>query len=186
MKINKRKSSRKPIIVILLVILFLVGATVAYAYMQKIGPFEEKGYSTKPSTQEEKNAGTDIKKNSLDQDSTKGSTGSDPSPDPTPDPNGGKPGVGVEITAANQNGEMINIRALIQTITSSGACSLSMTGPSGKTYSAAADVQALPSSSTCKGFDVPTSELSKGTWNIVVSFENSDVKGSASKEIEIK
>lgn len=186
MKINNKKSLKKPLIVISSLAILLLGSVTSYAYIQKLGPFKETNFSAKPASPDEKNAGQTTKKSSLEQSTDKkGGTGSDPLPDPTPDPNGGKPVVGMEITAANQSDGTFNVRTLIQTVTSSGTCSLRMTGPNGNIYTATADVQAMPSSSTCKGFDVSTANLMAGDWTVSVAFENDELKGTASKEVTI-
>ncbi|MNY56713.1 hypothetical protein D3C86_1928200 [compost metagenome] len=61
-----------------------------------------------------------------------------------------------------------------------------MTGPQAKTYTATVAVQALPSSSTCKGFDVPLDNLSSGAWTIKINFNNDELTASTSKEIIIE
>lgn len=187
MKIKTKKSRKKPIIITIATLLLLVGGATVFTYSQKLGPFEEKEYSTKSASSDEKKTGQNTKKESLEKsEAQKGSTGSDPAPAPTPSTDGGKSTVGMEITAANQNGGTFNVRTLIQMVTSTGICSLRMTGPNGNVYTATADIQALPSSSTCKGFDIPTANLSSGDWTVAVSFENEEVKGTATKEVEIK
>lgn len=186
MKIQTKKSKKKLLIAIGIILLALCLAGAAYAYTQKLGPFKNTS-TTKSTTNEEKSSGAAIKKNSLENSNNqKGSSGSDPLPEPTPSSDGGKATVGMEITAANQNESVLNIRTLIQTISSEGSCLLKMTGSNGNGYTAMSDIQAMPSSSTCKGFDVPTANLTTGEWTIVISFENEDVKGSATKEVEIK
>jgi hypothetical protein len=92
----------------------------------------------------------------------------------------------MEITAANQDESTLHIRTLIQTVASSGTCTLNMTGPNNKQYSASVDVQSLPSSTTCKGFDIPLTSLTPGTWKIAIEFNNETLLASTTKEVVIK
>jgi len=188
----KIKSKTQPSRTTKLVITLAVAATLitigllGFIYMKKIGPFtkDTSGINYSPPTKDEQQTGDQIKEqNSKNSDTT--NTGSDPSPAPTPSTGSSKPTVGVEITAANQNKGVLSIRILVQTLSSGGTCSLSMSGPAGKIYSAVAESQTGPSTSTCKGFDVPVSSLSSGTWTITIQYEDASVKGSASKEITV-
>lgn len=191
MKIKTKKSYKKPLIVTLSILTVLVGGGFVYAYMAKVGPFnlDDTGNST---LEEEKTTGATIKKNSLEQfvesenQAEKGGSGSDPLPSPTPSNEGGKAAVGMEITALNQQGSILNIRTLIQTVSTTGTCLLRIQSSDGSVYRASADVQALPSSTTCKGFDVPQSDLPAGKLNVTVSFENNILQGSDTKEVTIQ
>ncbi len=87
----------------------------------------------------------------------------------------------ITITSV-QPGTVVYIRAIIGTVTSTGICSLSMTGPEGKTYKTTADIQAMASSSTCKGFDIPMASLSSGKWSITISVTDGSASGQATKE----
>ena len=188
MKIQTKNTHKKKIMLAVVSLLLLSATILAYAYYTKSGPFQQDSL-TKPATKDEKVAGIDAKKQSLDtleNAKSKTSSGSDPLPAPTPSENGGKSTIGMEITAANQNGDTLNIRTLIQTISSTGTCSLEMTGPNGNKYTATTEVYALPSSTTCKGFDIPTTELTTGDWTISVTFENEKVKGTATKQVTIQ
>ncbi len=189
MKIKKSHSTKK--VIILSALLFLIiGVVGLIAY-----------YSLTP-TESPSNAGTTTDQN--DTTPTEGRSvnptipdakeetvtspdqpSSDPVPEPTPSTESdGKSTVGMEITAANQNDSTVTIRTLIEAITSLGTCKLIIKAvDSGKTYQASAGVQALPSSSTCKGFSVPVSELGTGQWNIAVTYESNDLKGSSSRVI---
>jgi len=170
-----------------LLALLLAGGVTLYAL--RIGPFKQQATSQtvgtptnsvdyNPPTQEQTAAGEAAK-----QQSANGATGSDPSPTPTPPANGSsKSQVGMEITAANVNAGVLQIRTLIQAVTSSGTCTLSASGPNGASYTASSGIQAGPSTSTCKGFDIPVSSLSTGNWSIRINFENDSLQASATTE----
>lgn len=186
-------SSRRRLVLVVffsVLALLLVGGITLYAL--RMGPFKQQaspqtfGTPTNsvdynPPTPEQTAAGEAAK-----QQSANGSTGSDPSPAPTPPASGSsKSGVGMEITAANVNAGVLQIRTLIQTVTSSGTCTLTASGPNGTSYTASSGVQAGPSTSTCKGFDIPISSLSSGKWSIRIDFENASLQASATTEMTI-
>lgn len=188
MKIIQPKNTKKTLLIAFPVILLVIILLAISAYY-KVGPFAPKINNAinfdKP-TSEQVDTGSQTKQQTIDQSNNKDNTGSDPTPAPQPVEGSDKKTVNMEITAINQTNTALQIRTLIQTITSEGTCSLSMNGPSGKTYTSTATIQALPSSSTCKGFDVPLTELSQGVWMITVSFTNDNLATSATREITIK
>ncbi len=73
---------------------------------------------------------------------------------------------GVIISAANVNGDIIQIRGMISGLVSNdGTCDLTLS-QAGVSVQKTAPTYALPVSSTCQGFDINRSELSTGTWDI--------------------
>lgn len=189
MKITPLKNHKK-IIILTSVLLLIVIAALASAFYFKVGPFAANSNDSinldKP-TNEQIDAGEEAKKQTIDQaNQQNGNTGSDPAPVPQPIEGSDKKTVHMEITAANQNDSNLQVRTLIQAVVSAGECTLSMKGPYGATYTAKVDVQALASSSTCKGFDIPLDQLAAGAWTITVDFNNSELTTSSTKEIEIK
>jgi hypothetical protein len=184
MKIIRSKNKVKVLSLSIAAVILLAGMAAAAAFYFKVGPFSVDP-SLNPPTREEKATGKDIKQQTVDQDSKGSQTGSDPSPSPKPIPGTSKSSVGADITAVNQDTAYLHIRMLIQAVTSSGTCTLTMSGPQQGSYSNTVEVQALPSTSTCKGFDIPLSKLSKGTWTINIKFSNSTLTASASKSVVI-
>ncbi|MFZ2835777.1 MAG: hypothetical protein WAZ21_00450 [Candidatus Saccharimonadales bacterium] len=189
MKINQSNNTKKIIFISLVAILILGALSTVAAHYYKVGPFasnvDDSINLSKPSEDELKN-GSDTKQQTVDSDENKNQTGSDPAQEPQPIENSDKKSVHAEITAANQDESYLRVRTLIQTVASSGACTLVMTGPQAKAYTATAAVQALPSSSTCKGFDIPLDNLSSGAWTIKIDFNNDELTASTSKEIIIE
>ncbi len=189
MQIKKQSSSKKIVLIIVAILVIICGGAAAMAYY-KVGPFASKSTDSvnldRP-TDDQVKAGSSAKAQTADSDSKSSSTGSDPLPSPTPASTpGGKSTVGMDITAANQNSSTLQVRTLIQTISSTGECILKMSGPSGKAYSASASVHAIASSTTCEGFDIPMSSLSAGSWKISISFENDSLAASASREVTLQ
>jgi len=158
---------------------------VAYSYYTLNTPRQsDNSVNYTPLSEEEKQTGEDIKEQIVNDEEDK-PQGSDPLPQPEPQNDGSKPIVGVNVVAAINNGENYRVQTFIQAVTNNGQCTLSITDSTGKAYSAVTDVQALPSSSTCKGFTIPNDELSSGKWIIDLRFENESLRGSVVKEMEV-
>lgn len=189
MKIIQSNNTKRNILISIGVLVLLATIGIAAAYQYKVGPFmpnvDDSINLDKPSEDELK-AGSDAKQRTVDSDENKNQTGSDPAPEPQPIENSDKKSVHAEITAANQDESFLHVRTLIQTVASSGTCTLVMTGPQAKTYTATAAIQPLPSSSTCKGFDIPLDNLSPGAWTIKIDFNNDELTASTSKEVIIE
>ncbi len=90
------------------------------------------------------------------------------------------------ITSANQNNNVLQIRTLISSIWSNGTCTLTLSKEGYNTVTKTAGVQSLASDSTCKGFDIPTSELGAGVWSAKISATNGTDTVSSTKEVTIK
>jgi preprotein translocase subunit SecF len=92
----------------------------------------------------------------------------------------------VTISAVNQTDTLLQIRAITNTISDTGECTLTLTKGS-FTITKISGLQALPSTSTCKGgFDVAKSELTKGEWQISINITVGTLSGTAKKSVEIK
>jgi len=82
--------------------------------------------------------------------------------------------------------DMLTIRATINQSISAGTCSLTLTRTTDKKQVLkSAEIVQNPSSATCKGFDVPVSELGSGKWNIVIEVTSGNKTGKISGEITI-
>lgn len=182
---NQKKSKSKKIFLTLLIVIAVLCAGVAATYYATGSLFgwtpSKKSSDTntvsKDSTvDDEKRAGDMIKSESIAKEEA--------SVEPAAS-NGAQSNVDLTITAANQNGSLLQIRTLIDSVTASGTCTLKITKGSAVVTKTAA-VQALASGSTCMGFDVPLSELSAGSWNINVLFDSTNAKGSATQSVNIQ
>lgn len=128
-----------------------------------------------PPTEEQKEAGNEAKENTIDK---------DPGSNPTP-PDSGSQSVGVEITSADPRNNPLQVRTLIQTV-NPGTCTLTLSRDGYNTITKSATNQALSSTSTCRGFDIPINNLAKGTWKLTVDFKSSKYNGSVSQNVTIK
>lgn len=119
-------------------------------------------------TSDQTKAGNDAKKDTISQPSS--------APKETP--------FTTTITAANQNGGLLQIRSLISALSNSGVCELTLSKGT-KTITKTIGVQANANSSTCKGFDIPTSELSSGDWNITLKVTIGTQSSTATKTVTV-
>ena len=134
----------------------------------------------KPS-HEQKQAGDQIKAEARQ---TK-TGGSDQPSAPTPIPNSNQQQVGVTITAAQPSGSQYLVRTVINAVSSTGTCTLTMEKPGSPTVTMSTGTQPLASTSTCKGFNVPLSSLSSGTWNLSIKFSDGNLVGGVSTQVSI-
>lgn len=194
MKIRNRQKLSKKVIIIgsILVVLVLAGTSLGvylYKYHGSLfgwqpSPNSSSAINYQKPTQEQSQAGTQTKQQSLS--SSKSSTsGTDQPPTPTPQQSG-KSIVELLITAANQTSTTLQIRTQISSSTDSGTCTLTLSKNGSSSITQTASVQALATVTTCKGFDVPLSQLSSGSWHLGIHFENNTLTGDASRDITVQ
>lgn len=182
---NKKRLSKKAILIIIVIFLLLLTlGFISYTYTNNIfhpekssvnQPAKSNVINYGPATNDQKNAGTQVK------------TGTNEAPSsPTSIPNSDKKYVETQITAVNQNSSILQIRTLIGIIDSTGTCTLTMTSEGQSTITKTANTQPLASTSTCQGFDIPMSELSVGTWHIVIDYTSDKLIGTASQDKVLK
>lgn len=199
MKYITKKRFPKKLIIASAVIILLIAAAATYVYAFNGSLFGWKSPQSTtsgsdavdygPATSEQQKSGAQTKSSSVNNssDSSKPSTNNSDTPSaPTPIPDSSKKSVQVAITAANQNGAILQIRTQINAVEDTGKCTLTLTKTGQPPVTKTADVQAYASISTCMGFDVPVSELSVGTWQALISYDSTTLTGSVSKFIAIK
>jgi hypothetical protein len=193
MNIAKQRISRKNVIIITIILVVAALAVYILWFKGSIFGWSPINSSTISSVNYDKPTGDQVTEgNSIkDQTSTSSNSGSDPNnvgsdrpAAPIIKPGDTKGTVTVTISAANQNDGFLQVRTLISAITSSGKCTLTLVKNS-VTITRVSDVQSLPSSSTCKGFDIPESELTAGTWQAKLLFENETIKGENTRVITV-
>lgn len=180
---NNNHKTRNIIALSTLVVALAMGGFYAYSKYSDVNTTDQQSGSTNKvnydkATKEQQDAGSTIKKDSV-------TGGSDNQVPPTA-PGNTKKNIQVTITAANQNGSTLQIRALISAVEDTGTCTLTLTQPGKTAVTKTASTQALASASTCKGFDVPTSELSTGTWQALINYDSPALIGSATKTITLQ
>lgn len=163
MKINSNKTKSRWIAGLSIVGLAIAGALFVFFFIndQKNASVESINYD-QPSSDQIK-AGNDVKEQTIN------SSDGEDSRDPKTNAADSSPSsLSTRITTASVEDNMLYIRNDISGIYSEGSCTLSLQ-KSSSTVTKSAGIQALPKSSTCKGFNVPVSELSAGTWSITIT-----------------
>lgn len=182
--LKKRPHKRRWPIVIISVAVLLAASAVAYAFTQEPSTNKQQGGGTShttdttqtnlsPATDDEKQAGSDTKKDSIDN-KTDSSSG---------DSNGQS--FSVTLTASSQDSGVYHLRYLIQATLGSGTCTLTLTKGS-TAVERSASVQASASTSTCQGFDIPTSQLSSGQWQASLNVTSGDQSGKTVDTITVQ
>ena len=179
MKINISKESNKSKAIAIIVVSVLLATAAASVFAYQSGFFGATTETvpssyTEPATEEQIKDGNTTKEENVKPTQQEDQTTPAENADFT-----------VILSAANQSQDIVQIRALIQTIASSGTCTLTMT-KGGVTVQKTAPVQASASNSTCQGFNVPTSELTPGTWLIDLSVALPEGTSSVSGSIDVR
>ncbi len=178
MKKIKQKQSKKPIIAIIIILVVLIaGGGVAYALVsnqQDSKPTETT--STSESTLKENNTNnSEPSSEQIDAANQTKEESVNRQPDTT--------NVSVSIMAYKKDGYTVKVDSTINAALNSGKCELTISNSDvTKTYSA--DIQQLANYSTCKGFDIPVSDLSSGRWIIKLNVNSQNYKGTASSNID--
>ncbi len=189
MKIQTKGKSKKTktLIIVGFSVLVLVVAALTYVYALNgsiLGWKKAQNTSNGgninygPATSEQQQAGS----------KTKSGSNSDTPPTPTTVPGSNKKNIQVSITSANPNSPNgpLQIRAQISAVDDTGVCTLTLTSAGKTTVTKTASTQSLASISTCKGFDVPLSELSAGTWSAQIQYSSTTLTGSITQDVVIK
>jgi len=180
-RITKQKTRKKLLLTTLIVVIILALAYGVFAAQAKIWPFPSANtVNLSPATNNEKSTGDQIKSDSVNDDNQP------PKETPSNDANPSTTSTSVLLSSTTQDSTTYHIRVLIDSVLNSGTCTLSMTKSGEQTYSSTADVQAGPSSSTCKGFDIPLTSLAVGNWTTTVTVTSGNTTGMVSQEISVK
>lgn len=196
MNIKTKRSISKKLLLLLALITGVLVMLFIYLYSfhgniygwQPFGTASDSSGQYGPPTEEQIKAGDEIKKQNIKENTSKSSVPSttDQSAGSTPQAKG-KSVVDIYLTVKNQtsDGLILQIHSDISTVTNAGTCTLSLT-KDGKTVTKTASVQAMASSSTCKGFDIPVSELSQGSWNLTLHFENDSLTADTTDTVVVQ
>lgn len=185
MKITQKSSVQKRIIIVSSALVVLLAGGVTLAYMNHLGPFHHSintapTTNLKPATTAQKQAGEQQKKQTaIPNEDTK------QNPPQSATPSGSTASLAVSITALSQNGTVVQARSLIESVITDGTCTLTLT-KGATTVTKTSDIHPLSSSSTCEGFDIPTSELSAGTWQVNLTVTSNGASGNASGKITVQ
>jgi len=172
MKINKQKKPKKTLITVLIAALILASIGGAL-YATSSFPFSSDSTDDKINldtpTEEQKQQGEDTKQDTIESEQTESenSDEADIPKDENANPGSNSGGLETIITVLEADQNTLYVRSETQGIYAEGSCTLTLT-KSGRTITKTAGVQALPQTTTCKGFNIPRSELSSGTYSVTL------------------
>lgn len=127
-------------------------------------------------TDEQIEAGNEIKKQTVDSfDEQQSSTQDTPEIPST---------FSTQLTTATVQADILYVRNEIEGIHTEGTCKLTLTKNS-SVVTLSSGLQALPKSSTCKGFNVPVSDLSPGVWSIKIEVTINSQTSIATGEVTV-
>lgn len=174
---NKKSQSIKKLVILVVALLVLAGGAYAYALSNN---FFQEPVEEKSQTSDYESPNDPIPTDPVPTDGTdKENLGEEDEPTTG--------GPGVTITAASIVDETLQVRALIQGVVATGTCTLTVIQNSSTVITETADVQAGPSSSTCKGFNVNINNIENGVLNVSVSYTNDAVSNtSQARTVELK
>ncbi len=188
MKIQK-KSRILPFVLVFILAAASLGAASYYLYFRDGAPFHPSPDSESLEINYDKPTDEQTKAGKAAKDATinnSGDTTTD-NTEPHTQTSGNSTdsgGLSTSITVNEVNGSTLYIRNEIKGVYASGACVLKLTKGS-QIITKQSGVQALAKVSTCQGFNIPTSELSPGTWNINLTVTIGDKKGTAQDSVNI-
>lgn len=183
MKINNQKigfSNKRALLIALTAVIILGAIYSGYLYLGQ----QEKSRDTAnvsltgvnygPATDEQKAAGDRQKVETI--------SGANNQDAASP----GDTALSVRFTAINQVDGQLQVRTLIDSVVSgAGLCTLTLV-KDGVMITKQSDVQAGPSTSTCKGFTVAVGELSPGAWKLAVKVAAGSQKGSVNQSYTVQ
>ena len=182
MKVKNKKNNKKRVIISSIVVVILVAASASvYYFMNKNSEDNDL----------QKNNATTAKKSESDEQQAKEleenpeyketKTNTDTPAPITTDESTGKKTVQM-VASANVSSGILYIRGGINnSVEYNGTCYAQLTGPNGE--SVRKDTTLLQSAATtdCKTIQVNTSELTKGSWKLVLKYSSDDTEGTSSE-----
>ena len=185
---NKNRINQKRIVYAILAVILLVACGIGiYHYFDQNNKGSgnrqsQSNTSLKPATDEEKNAGSQAKSSTMNTTDTSSNSSKNSNPST---PTQSTSSVDVQTTASSQNGTTYQLRYLISAVTNDTTCTLTLSNGQ-TTVTKTAKTQALAQSSTCQGFDIPTSELSPGTWQTTMTVSGGGITGTTASTIKVQ
>jgi len=180
-KPSHRKSKARTVALITLGLVVLAGLTLfALEYYHVINLFNNQDTSVENSDQPK----IDYNKPSQDQINT-GNNIKNGSSDQTTPSNGD---FTVSISSLTSDSDYLHLRALITgVISSSGTCELTIQDANGNVQKTlAVNTFAMPSYTTCQGFDINKSELTKGNLKVILNVTINGKTSTADREYKLE
>ena len=189
MKIKKSTTLyKKNFLVVLLVFLAVAVTWGTYAYQNSAWPFHNSNDSKAPKKLPKNKQISPSASPSTDK-SAQTPANQTPKQYETPSDSSTShslPSLSGIINYKSVSGGTLTIRNTIDQRLSNGTCVLQLTNTStNKIVTKNANIVANPSSSTCMGFDIPTSQLGSGKWNINIMLSSEHQTGEIKDSITL-
>jgi len=199
MKIQKKQKKPYLYIFIILVILAVTSYGLFAYYSGDLWPFKKDSPHALTTSKQPAKSSPTSGNNELPTDEESDDDKQDNGPNKTPiqndtpkedtstkNPASPKPAISGNLNFASVANNKLTIRVTITQDLSSGTCNLKLTQRNTKkVVTRSADVVQNPSSATCKGFDIPTSELGDGSWDIAITVVDGTKTGTISGTVSI-
>ena len=187
MKIIQKKNHKKSSIFVAVVLIILVAGIAAAAYYFMFNKDTSTDTTKEVSSKTDKKP-SESKKPVDDSDSSQNVVEHEKEKDTQPpyegdDANNSASLTGVVTYKSVVDGKLL-IRTTINQILDSGTCELTLSNGQ-KTVTRNSGIAPNPSSSTCEGFDIPTSELGSGTWKIEIKISGDDKTGTLTDSVNL-
>lgn len=185
MQVNKKNHKKKIFIAIIILIVIAVAVCLSYVFLRnqdKQGSVSTDDRSAnsvdynKP-TESQKEEGTRAKSDFIERQEQKETDS------PKSNNQGGAPSI--SITNIGYNGSTLQIRTTVMSA-ATGVCQLTLSRQGETTLSQEAATQSLGSYDTCKGFDIDTANLKKGTWNLALRYTGDAQGVNVTRTIEVQ
>lgn len=181
---NQKKNSSKKTLIIATVILLIIAISVG-AYL--LTSQDNQSNTPKDSTPKSADQSKDTSKNSSKVDKKtdgttvdKGVAEHEKEKDIPPNYEGPDANASESLTGSINYAGVIDgkltIRTTINQALDSGSCEIGLTNGA-TTITRTSGIIPNPSSSSCEGFDIPTSELGSGNWEITIKITSGDKSG---------
>ena len=193
MKINKSSKNYKKLVVIGAIALIAAPICGAwYMHQQQSKTNIPTGNDVKPentinydiATEQEKTAGLQAKQEFAKQVESQPEKPYTPA-NPSTSSSSTHSNVPVTITSAATQEGVLQVRAIVSATKAEGQCRLRMTKTGQAEIVHQAELMAMNSYFICKGFNVDTTSLAKGEWQVEVSYSNDVGTGQTNKAVTI-
>lgn len=188
---TKNKPFKKPVVITLATVVVIAAVCIGVYFWQSNNSAEQQKSQTETTKKTDSSISNSngLSNNAESSDSTdSSSTTHEKEKNITPayegiDANKSQTLTGAITYSAVANDTLI-IRTTINQMLDSGTCKLTLTNGA-TTVTKTSDIAQNPSSSTCKGFDIPTSELSSGNWHITIKIDSTDRSGTLTGNVNV-
>lgn len=160
---SPNRSFRKTVIALAVAAVVIGGGYYVYAQFFRGNDEPPSSINYGEPTKDQIQTGKEAKEETIKQDEV--TSGENTSSDPKNPSDKKETSLRADITAASVEDGTLYVRNTINGIYQTGTCTLKLT-KGNSVVQKTSSIQPLPKESTCRGFNVNTSELSNGTWVI--------------------